>query len=146
MRKLQFLSIIAGVVVIAVLFCGNKTTKYTLSMAKKNNDIIDVHGEITNMYKLEKFCDNINNGHADSIRITRYNSEGEAIIYDIDYDGEIINCSVDRRRDSTAKHTNRKITVYQFKKLYIRRDENVIEYFLTNTGTKDLSILVTANN
>lgn len=146
MKKLQLLLIAAGVVVIAVLFCGNRAAKYTLHMAKENDDVIDVHGKITNMYKLEEFYDDVNSGHAGSIRITRYNTEGEAIIYDIDYNGEIINCSVDRRRDSTAKDKNRKVSVYKYKKLYIRRDENVTEYFLTGSDSEDLSILVTGNN
>lgn len=146
MKKLQFFLIITGVVVIAVLFCGNRAAKYNLSMAKENNDVIDVHGKVTNMYELEQFYDNVNNGCADSIRITRYNSQGEAIIYDLDYDGETINCTVDRTRDSTADDENRKVIAYQYKKLYIRNDGDVTEYFLTCSDSEDLSILVTGNN
>lgn len=146
MKRLQLFSIVAGIVIIGVLFCGNKATSYTLEMAKKNKDVIDVHGKITNMYKVEQLYDNVNSGQSDSIRITRYNTNGEAIIYDIDYDGEIINCSVDRTRDSTAKSGDRKVNVYQYMKLYIRRDESVTEYFLTGADSKDLSILVTGNN
>jgi hypothetical protein len=44
-----------------------------------DEDIVDSHGEITNIEKFMKFVENVNHGREDKIRVVRYTTEGDPI-------------------------------------------------------------------
>lgn len=64
---------------------------YTMEMAIENGDVIELHGNVTNVDKLEKFIEDVNKGKKAFVRTLRYIIEGDPIIYIVYYNGEIIN-------------------------------------------------------
>ena len=46
-----------------------------------------------------KFVENVNQGTKDKIRVVRYTTEGDPILHDLEYDGEIITSTTDTTRD-----------------------------------------------
>lgn len=48
---------------------------YEPDKAIENGDIVNVHGEVTNLGRLKSFIDNTKNGKEDVIRITSYTIE-----------------------------------------------------------------------
>jgi hypothetical protein len=60
-----------------------------------DEDIVDSHGEITNSEKFMKFVENVNQGREDKIRVVRYTIEGDPMLHDLEYDGEIITSTTD---------------------------------------------------
>ncbi|WP_051475755.1 DUF4362 domain-containing protein [Bacillus sp. J37] len=69
------------------------------SYQPSNEDVVDTHGEITNLEKFMKFVENVNQGEEDNIRIVRYTTEGDPILHDLEYDGEMITSTTDTTRD-----------------------------------------------
>jgi hypothetical protein len=53
-----------------------------------DEDIVDSHGEITNLEKFMKFVENVNQGIEDKIRVVRYTIEGDPMLHDLDFDGK----------------------------------------------------------
>lgn len=62
-------------------------------------DIVDTHGKITNLERFMKFVENVNQGKEDKIRVVRYTDEGDAMLHDLEYNGEIITSTIDTTRD-----------------------------------------------
>ena len=62
-------------------------------------DVIDMHGEIKNLEGFREFLSNIEKGKEDNLRVVRYTEEGDPMLYDLEYDGEVINSTTDTRRD-----------------------------------------------
>lgn len=74
--------------------------KYNADAAIKNGDIVNLHGEITNIDRFKAFIKNIDSGKTDLIRITSYTVEGDPIITVVYYDGNKIECYEDNTRDA----------------------------------------------
>lgn len=62
-------------------------------------DIVDTHGEIKNKERFDEFLNNVYQGEEDRIRVVRYTTEGDPMLHELEYDGEIINSTTDTRRD-----------------------------------------------
>lgn len=79
---------------------------YSFATAITNGDVISTDlGRTTRIEILEKFIENIKNESTDTIRITQYTIDGEAILTDLVYDGKKINYTNDTTRDSHGKRT-----------------------------------------
>lgn len=63
------------------------------------DDIVDTHGDIENIERFHQFIENIKNNNADETRIVRFTTEGDPIIQDLNFDGEVIETTLDSRRD-----------------------------------------------
>ena len=85
--------ILASIILLSMLLVACQSVK--------DSDIeFDHEGEITsNLDKLEKFIQNVENGNEDKIRIVRYTTEGDPIFDTLDYNGENIKYTYDNSRD-----------------------------------------------
>jgi PBP1b-binding outer membrane lipoprotein LpoB len=68
-----------------------------------DEDIVDTHDQITNLDKFMTFIKNVNDRKEDKIRVVRYTIEGDPMLHDLDYDGEIITSTTDTTRDEYGK-------------------------------------------
>lgn len=66
---------------------------------KTPEDIIDTHSELENKERFDEFLLNVQQGVEDNIRVVRYTEEGAPILYDYDFDKEILKVTIDTRRD-----------------------------------------------
>lgn len=89
MRKLSLI-----VCLLCLAGCG----KYTMEEAKENGDII-VQKDVTNSDRFESFLNKSKQGKSDQIRITAYTTEGDPIVYDVEYGGKTYQYSSDASRD-----------------------------------------------
>lgn len=94
---------------IALIFAGCQQEKSSgNTIGEQNNvpdytpsseDIVDMHGEIENKERFEKFLNNVEAEQKDSIRVVSYTIEGDPMLKDLEYDGEVIKYTTDTRRD-----------------------------------------------
>ena len=61
-------------------------------------DIV-VRGSVQNLNRFEEFLSKIDEETEDSIRIVTYTEEGDPILHDLTYDGNVILSTTDTRRD-----------------------------------------------
>jgi hypothetical protein len=61
------------------LVCVHTDTYIRLQLYPSDEDIVDSHGEITNIEKFMKLVENVNHGREDKIRVVRYTTEGDPI-------------------------------------------------------------------
>ncbi len=83
--------------VIVVLSSCNSV--YDYDTAIKNGDIVDLHGNIKNIDRLDEFNVNISSKKRDKVRITRFTTEGDPIFYDLNYNGKDIKLNYDNSKD-----------------------------------------------
>ena len=89
-----------------------------------DKDIVDTHDQITNLDKFMTFIKNVNDGKEDKIRVVRYTIEGDPMLHDLEYDGEIITSTTDSTRDEYGKGS------------VITADCTSIDVIETNEGTE----------
>jgi hypothetical protein len=91
----------------------SESTPYLPETAIANGDIVKTNGgKQYNVEKLQKFFEHVKNDKKDKVRITRYTTEGGAIIMDLENDGKRINYTFDTTRDGMGE---RKIVKKKFK-------------------------------
>ncbi|MGM9945431.1 MAG: DUF4362 domain-containing protein [Lysinibacillus sp.] len=66
---------------------------------KTPEDIVDTHDKLENKERFDEFLLNVQQGVEDHIRVVKYTEEGAPILYDYDFDKEILNVTIDTRRD-----------------------------------------------
>ena len=96
------------VIFISILLTGCQTTgNPTIDNFEQNipdytpasEDVIDTHGEIENIERFREFLINVNEGKAGNLRVVSYTEEGDPMLHDLEYDGEVIKTTKDTRRD-----------------------------------------------
>jgi len=122
----KVLFIILSLIIFICIGCGKDS--YTSKTAIKNGDVVVANGNQYNVEKLDEFMENVKNNIKDKVRITRYTIEGDAIITDLDYDGENINYTDDNTRDSFGKPS---IVTEKFEGASIYK--NGSKYYLRNS-------------
>jgi hypothetical protein len=73
---------------------------YSITMAKKNGDVVDSVQGHYNIDKLDKFYNNVKTHIPDMVRVTIFNDEGNPIIQDLVFKNNLIKLSIDGTRDS----------------------------------------------
>ncbi|MDT9025874.1 DUF4362 domain-containing protein [Rossellomorea yichunensis] len=63
-------------------------------------DVVNTHGNIENMERFEEFYKNVGDDVEDRIRIVTYTEEGDPVLHDLDYDGNVLHSVRDSRRDT----------------------------------------------
>lgn len=120
--------------------------EYTLDMAKENGDVIWTHKEVYNLEKLNTFMNNVQNGTKDMIRVVGFTIEGDPIIQDLEYNGEVINLTYDSTRDEFS--ANPSISTYEYREIVIETSYNehykgdFIEYYLKNNKEDDDGVFI----
>jgi hypothetical protein len=103
---------------------------YLLKAAVRNGDVVMAsNGKRYNAEKLDEFLEYVKSDKKDKIRITRYTTEGGAIIMDLDYDGKRINYTYDTTRDGMGerKVTKKKLksdSIYKRGSIYYIKDDS----------------------
>lgn len=72
---------------------------YTYEEAIEKGDVVNMHGEVSNLENFTSFIEHIGQRTEDEIRITVYTVEGAPIFYDLRYDGEEIHYTYDDSLD-----------------------------------------------
>ncbi|NDI35473.1 DUF4362 domain-containing protein [Chengkuizengella sediminis] len=150
MKKLKFLIII--LIIIVISGCSEYNPSHDDINADEdiseynplNDDIVDKHGEITNIDIFMRFIENFDQGNKDEIKIVRYTVEGDAILRDLEYDGENIITTIDTTRDRYGK---RRVSTFICKTIKVEATEemNLYKHYLLNGCNQeniDTSILV----
>jgi hypothetical protein len=106
-----------------------------------DEDIVDTHDEITNLGKFMEFVKNVNQGKEDQIRVVRYTIEGDPMLHDLEYDGEIITSTTDTTRDQFGKGS---VSTATCKSITVKETDEGTYYNLSgcNKTKRDKSILV----
>ncbi|MCM3663704.1 DUF4362 domain-containing protein [Mesobacillus subterraneus] len=106
-----------------------------------DEDIVDTHDEITNLGKFMEFVKNVNQGKEDQIRVVRYTIEGDPMLHDLEYDGEIITSTTDTTRDQFGKGS---VSTATCKSITVKETDEGTYYNLSgcNKTNRDNSILV----
>lgn len=87
---------------------------YTRAMALKNGDVT----EGSNVWKLEKFLQNAEDGKTDFVRTTNFTDEGAAIIQDLSCSKHAIFLTIDFTRDDDTNPNAGKIQQYKVLQIY----------------------------
>lgn len=142
MKSTQFLLINIIFFCMFITACSTEVSTYESKQAIANGDVVSVHGQITNLDKLEDFIDKVNNGEKDKVTVTTYTIEGDAIIHVLNYNGKNIQYDVDMRRDNYAAKEDRKIEKYKFTNIGKETNEGITYYYLYNNDkTIRMSVL-----
>lgn len=106
-----------------------------------SDDVVDTHGEITNLEKLNKFVEDVHKGFENEIRIVRYTVDGDPVLQDLKYDTEEITYTNDTTYD---QHGNQSASTMNCKSIEKRETDEWEEYFLTECDNthEDQSILI----
>ena len=104
-------------------------------------DIVDMHGDITNLERFFAFVEHVEQGEKDKIRIVNYTTEGAPMLHDLEFDGTEIHSIYDSTRDgygpgSIEEASCKGVTV-------VKRDSRT-DYVLEECSNQkeDLTILV----
>lgn len=110
------------------------------SYSPSNKDIVDTHGQITNLEKFMEFVENVKQGREDKIRVVRYTTEGDPILHDLEYDGEIITSTTDTTRDEFG---DGHVSTATCKSIDVKETEESTDYTLSecNKTNRDNRIL-----
>lgn len=102
-------------------------------------DIVATHGDIENLERFHQFIENIKNDIADEIRIVRYTTEGDPIIQDVNFDGEMIETTLDSRRDSYGSGSLDTTTCQSIK---VEEKAERTDYLLTDCKQPNIDNLI----
>jgi len=75
---------------------------YPPDEAIRNGDIVNLHGQYSNLHLWQGFLKNMENKQTDQIRITQYSIEGAPIFYELLYSGTDIAFTYDNSMDGFA--------------------------------------------
>lgn len=101
----------------------------------KKSDVVDRHGEISNIDIFETFIDNVWSGVKDEIRISVFTTEGDPIFYNLNYDGNKIQYTFDNSQDAYAGSAKGKESTF-CSNIESRNNENGVEYYLTECSSE----------
>lgn len=95
----------------------NLPKEYTVEMAVKNGDYVNVHGSITNAGVMENFLDKVSKNETAFVRKVDITIEGDAVITDISFEKGVFNVTVDTTRDkfgvpAVQKYTYKNMVKY----------------------------------
>jgi len=113
------------IVGLSILSACNQS--YDSNEAIKRGDIVDLHGQVSNLDRLDKFINNIETGTKDKIRLTRYTEEGDPIYYDFTFDGNKVKYKYDNSND---KHGSSKIKSSDCMKMKKENEGSELEFKL----------------
>ncbi len=106
-------------------------SKYPPQAAIQRGDVVDIHGNITNLDKLERFITNFEKGQKDFLRITRYTIEGDPVLYELDFNGKSIAYTVDSTRDHFAG-TGKGRNTSQCSKIGKEKEKKSTQYYISD--------------
>ncbi|RJP02579.1 DUF4362 domain-containing protein [Exiguobacterium sp. RIT452] len=94
-----------AVIGFCLLTLGGCGKSYSMEEAVKNGDIVTTP-EQHHMDRFATFLKHVDEKEKDTIRITNYTTEGDAILEDVSYDGKRFTYSLDSSRDAYGSQTD----------------------------------------
>lgn len=70
-----------------------------INVKPKNNEVVDIHGQLENIERLDLFVKNVQAEKEDNVRLTRYTIEGDPIFHDLTFDGSKLTVKIDTSED-----------------------------------------------
>jgi len=122
--------------------------KYNAELAEKNGDVVNINGKNSNIEKLDKFIEfyqNKKTNEINMVRITRYTTEGDAMIADLIIDNQGIKLIEDITRDKFSNEESRKKTEYKIVDISKKKEAEGLSY-VTKTDKGEERILFFTNN
>ncbi|WP_372631808.1 DUF4362 domain-containing protein [Cohnella sp.] len=77
-----------------------RSLDYTPDQASANGDIVNLHGELTNLDKWTHFVEQVRAGNPSEAHLTSYTIEGDPIFEDFIFDGQAIQYTYDNTMDA----------------------------------------------
>jgi hypothetical protein len=99
LKKFVFISLLCAFMAGCQLDKANSENEPTKSRQPTTHEVIDVHGMIENIERLDIFVDNVQSGKKDKIRLIRYTIEGDPIFHDLVYNGSKLIFTLDTTKD-----------------------------------------------
>ncbi|MCQ6563281.1 DUF4362 domain-containing protein [Paenibacillus mendelii] len=127
--------IIALILIVLLSACSSKPYNYDTAIA--NGDIVNLHGQLKNVERLQEFYQNISQNKKDDIRITQFTEEGDPIFYDLEFNGEEIKYTYDTTKDNHGKNRVRSTTC---KTLIATKIDTGVEYTLEGCFGKNTEV------
>ncbi|WML57706.1 DUF4362 domain-containing protein [Neobacillus sp. PS2-9] len=114
------------ITIVFVLLSACQREEQTTSKPHKPtaNEVVEVHGRLENIKRLDLYVKNMNSGKKDKVRLIRYTIEGDPIYYDLAYDGSKFTIKRDTTED---KYGGGEVITYSCKS---------IQTLESNTSTK----------
>ena len=110
------------------------TTSYSPEEAIENGDVVNLHGEISNLQRFETFIEKVKHDAEDEIRITIYTVEGAPIFYNLHYDGSKIQYTYDNSQDGFAG-SEKGIESTSCSNIVSKSVENGVKYLLSECSS-----------
>ncbi|WP_236690836.1 DUF4362 domain-containing protein [Lysinibacillus xylanilyticus] len=137
------ISLILSLILLSIVLLGcqqeseinNPKKSYSSEEAIENGDVVNLHGEISNLDRFESFIENVEKGAKDEIRITMYTIEGDPIFYNLNYNGNKIQYTYDNSQDGYAG-TGKGIESTSCSNIESRNTENGVEYYLSECSSE----------
>lgn len=133
-----------AVIIICSLFlisCGTNQLTNGNGPAPKisNKDIIEAHGKLENIERLDSFVKNVNHKVKDKVRLVRYTIEGDPILHTLDYDGSKLSFTVDTTED---KFGQGEVKTYACKNITKEETNVQTQYFLEGCPNNEMGELL----
>ncbi|MGV2939195.1 DUF4362 domain-containing protein [Mesobacillus sp. LC4] len=108
---------------------------------QSHDDIVDMHGDITNLERFYLFVDHIEQDQKDKIRIVNYTTEGAPMLHDLEFDGTEIHSTYDSTRDGYGTGSIEEVTC---KGIAVVKRDSRTDYVLEECSSQkeDVVILV----
>jgi hypothetical protein len=100
----------------------------------ENNEIINMHGTVKNLERLDLFVENVATKKSDEIKITHYTIEGDPIYDEVTFDGKQLTITNDNSED---KFGSGEIFTYTCKNMTKNESDTKLEYLLTDCIAPD---------
>jgi hypothetical protein len=140
MFKKRLTSILVSVLMI-LSACGTSPTvkeeegqSGNNSNSEEKSEIINMHGNVSNLNRLDLFVENVAAKKSDEIKITHYTIEGDPIYDEVTFDGKQLTISNDNTED---KFGSREIFTYTCKDMIKNESDTKLEYLLTDCESPD---------
>lgn len=118
--------------------------KYSSQQAKEDGAVTNAQGRVSNIEKLDKFIEDVNNKKAkngEKVRIVNYTVEGDAIIYDLSYDNQTIKLVVDGTRDKFTSPRDKKKITYKVEEIYKQSGNDGTVYKIKTNENREINLI-----
>ncbi|GHH96918.1 DUF4362 domain-containing protein [Neobacillus kokaensis] len=106
----------------------------------EKNEIVETHGGLQNVERLDDFIYNVKNDKKDKVRLTRYTIEGDPIYHDLDYTDSKLTFTLDTREDEYGHGAVTKSICKGIQKQELETETN---YLLTGCENEPMKGLLT---
>ncbi|WP_214783373.1 DUF4362 domain-containing protein [Bacillus sp. ISL-45] len=103
------------------------------------DDIVDMHGDITNLERFYTFVEHVEQGEKDKIRIVNYTTEGAPMLHDLEFDGTEIHSIYDSTRDGYGTGSIEEVTC---KGVTVVKRESRTDYVLEECSNQKQDVIV----